>query len=198
MSEAELIERRRYRPRPGMELRVFAYGSLMWRPDFPFIDLQSAVLYGYHRAFCISSTHYRGSRERPGLVLGLDRGGQCLGRVYRVAAEDAPGVADYLHRREMISGVYIPRIVRVRPVEPAPGESGPVEALAYVADREHAQYAGKLGDERVVDIIRSASGVMGANVDYLRNTVQHLDDMGIGDCSLHRILRMIDGGVGDK
>lgn len=182
-----MIERRRFRAAPGEELRVFAYGSLMWRPDFPFIDLQPATLYGYHRAFCITSTHYRGSKERPGLVLGLDRGGQCLGRVYRVAPEDAEMAADYLHRREMITGVYIPRMLKVRLPD-----GTDLRALSFVADRHHPQYAGKLPEEVVVRIIRDAVGAFGPNIDYLRNTVQHLDEMGIGDCALHRILRMID------
>ena len=156
MTESEMIEGRRYRAKPGEELRVFAYGSLMWRPDFPFIDIQPATLYGYHRAFCITSTHYRGSDAHPGLVLGLDRGGQCLGRVYRVAPEDAEATADYLHKRK------------------------------------HPQYAGKLSAEEVVAKIRDAVGIAGPNIEYLRNTVLHLDDLGIGDCALHRILRMID------
>lgn len=187
MTEAEMIENRRYRPKPGEELRVFAYGSLMWRPDFPFIDLQPAVLYGYHRAFCITSTHYRGSVEHPGLVLGLDRGGQCQGRVYRVAPEDAETAADYLHRREMITGVYIPRLLKVRLPDGLD-----VTALSFIADRQHPQYAGKLSPEDVVARIRDAVGIAGRNIDYLRNTVQHLDQMGIGDCSLHRILRLLE------
>lgn len=183
-----MIERRRFRPRPGEELRVFAYGSLMWRPDFPFIDLQPATLYGYHRAFCITSTHYRGSADRPGLVLGLDRGGQCVGRVYRVAPEDADVTADYLHRREMITGVYIPRVLKLHLAD-----GTELKALSFVADRQHPQYAGKLGEADVVAMVRDAVGMAGPNVEYLRNTVQHLDEMGIGDCALHRILRMIDG-----
>nr|WP_298684915.1 gamma-glutamylcyclotransferase [uncultured Dongia sp.] len=187
MTEAEMIERRRYRPKPGEDLHVFAYGSLMWRPDFPFVDIQPATLYGYHRAFCITSTHYRGSEEHPGLVLGLDRGGQCLGRLYRVAPMDAEKAADYLHRREMVTGVYIPRLLKVRL-----NDGKDVTALSFIADRAHAQYAGKLSADEVVAKIRDAVGIAGPNIDYLRNTVLHLDEMGIGDCALHRILRMID------
>ena len=82
--EKALIESRRHNPEPGKDFFVFAYGSLMWRPDFPFIEIMPATLYGYHRAFCITSTHYRGNTERPGLVLGLDRGGKCIGRLYRI------------------------------------------------------------------------------------------------------------------
>lgn len=187
MIEADLIEGRRFRPPRGEELRIFAYGSLMWRPDFPFIDLRPATLHGYHRAFCITSTHYRGSVDRPGLVLGLDRGGQCLGRLYRVAPEDADQVADYLHRREMVTGVYIPRLLKVR----LPDRSE-MSALSFVADRQHPQYAGRLGPEEVVSRIRDATGIAGRNVDYLRYTVEHLGEMGINDCALHRILRLLE------
>lgn len=187
MIEEDLIEGRRYRPPPGQELRVFAYGSLMWRPDFPFIELQPATLYGYHRAFCITSTHYRGSVDHPGLVLGLDRGGQCQGRVLTVAAAEAEATADYLHRREMVTGVYIPRLLKVRLAE-----GREVMALSFIADRQHAQYAGKLTPAEVCERIRDAVGIAGSNVDYLRNTVLHLDEMGIGDCALHRILRLLE------
>ncbi|MGH6894325.1 MAG: gamma-glutamylcyclotransferase, partial [Dongiaceae bacterium] len=146
-----------------------------------------ATLYGYHRAFCITSTHYRGSPERPGLVLGLDRGGQCLGRLYRIGPTDAADVADYLHQRELITGCYVPKQVTLRLQD-----GRRAQGLTYVADRTHYQYAGKLGDREIAHTIRHAAGAMGGNRDYLRSTVQHLEEMGIADCSLHRILRLVE------
>lgn len=189
LSDAEkaLIESRRVVPEPGQDFFVFAYGSLMWRPDFPFAEIEPAVLHGYHRAFCITSTHYRGSVERPGLVLGLDRGGKCVGRLYRIAAKDAAEVAEYLHQRELITGCYVPKRVTLRLPE-ARRQQG----IAYVADRAHYQYAGKLTDETAARIIRNAVGVIGSNREYLRNTVQHLDEMGIAEGRLHRILRLLE------
>ena len=112
--EKALIESRRHNPEPGKDFFVFAYGSLMWRPDFPFVDVLAATLYGYHRAFCITSTHYRGTTDKPGLVLGLDRGGMCIGRLYRIAHADAAQVAEYLHQRELITGCYVPKPVTLR------------------------------------------------------------------------------------
>jgi cation transport protein ChaC len=185
MEETDLIRARELRPPPGVDFWVFAYGSLMWRPGFDFAEARPALLRGYHRAFCIASTHYRGSPERPGLVLGLDRGGACRGRAYRVAAEHALPVARYLHEREMISGVYEPRWVRVRTAE------GPVTAATYVADRGHAQYAGKLPEERILALIRQGIGSAGSNIDYLANTVRHLDELGIADGPLHGLLRQL-------
>jgi cation transport protein ChaC len=191
MTEAEkaLIESRRHKPEPGQDFYVFAYGSLMWRPDFPFVDIVPATLYGYHRAFCITSTHYRGTTERPGLVLGLDRGGRCMGRLYRIGPTDAANVAEYLHQRELITGCYVPKRVSLRLQD-----GTRAEGLTYVADRTHYQYAGKLDERAIAKIVRHATGVMGSNRDYLRNTVQHLEEMGIGDTSLHRILKLVERG----
>jgi cation transport protein ChaC len=186
-AEKELIESRRFTPEPGKDFFVFAYGSLMWRPDFPFVEIQPATLYGYHRAFCITSTHYRGTAERPGLVLGLDRGGQCVGRLYRIGPTDAADVARYLHERELITGCYVPRHVTLRLQD---GKMA--HGLTFVADRAHYQYAGKLDDRAIAGIVRHAVGVMGSNRDYLRNSVQHLEEMGIADTSLHRILKLVE------
>ena len=187
--DQDLIESRRVKLQPGAELRVFGYGSLMWRPDFPYIDIVPASLHGYHRAFCIRSTHYRGTRERPGLVLGLDRGGMCHGRMFRVKPEHAAAVAEALHQREMVTGVYEPRWLNVRL------EDGRIAtALGYVADRRHPQYAGKLDVAEVARRIRGAIGLSGSNVDYLRNTVLHLEEMGIHEGSLHRVLRQVEQG----
>jgi len=169
------------------DLWVFAYGSLMWRPDFPFVEVLPATLYGYHRAFCITSTHYRGTTEKPGLVLGLDRGGMCIGRLYRIGPSDAADVAEYLHQRELITGCYVPKRVSLRLQD-----GSHTEGLTYVADRTHYQYAGKLAEQAIAAIVRHSTGVMGSNRDYLRNTVQHLEEMGIGDTSLHRILKLVE------
>ena len=185
--EKALIESRRHNPEPGKDFFVFAYGSLMWRPDFPFVEILPATLYGYHRAFCITSTHYRGTTDRPGLVLGLDRGGMCIGRLYRIGPTDAAQVAEYLHQRELITGCYVPKHVTLRLQD-----SSKTEGLTYVADRSHYQYAGKVPDAKIAAVIRHATGVMGSNRDYLLNTVQHLEEMGIADTSLHRIMKLVE------
>jgi len=182
-----LVESRRVRAKPGEEFRVFGYGSLMWRPDFPYIDIVPATLHGWHRAFCIRSTHYRGTREKPGLVLGLDRGGMCHGRMFRVKPEHAPEVADILHEREMVTGVYEPRWLKLHLAD-----GSHATALSYVADRQHPQYAGKLAVTEVARRIRDAIGQNGSNIDYLKNTVRHLEDMGIQECSLHQVLRQVE------
>src|SRR5437762_8819677 len=127
------------------DLWVFSYGSLMWRPDFPFIERVEARLIGAHRALCVYSFVHRGTPERPGLVLGLDRGGSCRGVAFRVEAQRAAATIAYLRAREQVTAVYVERRVRVRL-----DDEREVEALTYVVDRRHVQYAGKLPLDKIL------------------------------------------------
>ena len=126
---------------PGHDLWVFAYGSLMWRPGFPYEEAQHARLVGYRRCFCIYSVHHRGSHARPGLVLGLDRGGACEGIAYRIAAPHVAETLRYLRARELINGVY--RETQV-PVQLIKGPHREVMAHAYIVERTHPNYAARL------------------------------------------------------
>jgi glutathione-specific gamma-glutamylcyclotransferase len=207
--EAALIERRRLNPPAGEDFWVFAYGSLMWRPGFNFLDRQAALLRGYHRAFCVISHHYRGTVDRPGLVLGLDRGGACRGRAYKVCRTQGKTVSDYLHEREMLSGIYEPRWLKVTllpaagsPMEVPPTRDSPrpphvVTAAAYVVDRRHEGYR-RLPPERIAAQILQGVGSTGTNVAYLENTVRHLDELGVADCPLHDVLRLVAARRGDR
>jgi cation transport protein ChaC len=168
------------------DLWVFGYGSLMWRPGFPFAEVRPALLRGYHRALCIYSHRYRGTPERPGLVVGLDVGGSCIGRAYRVAAKDRREVLAYLDEREMFAGVYARHLLPVRI------DGRRVTAVAYVTDRRHAQYTGRLAPERAAALVRQGIGKEGSSLDYLRNTVRHLDELGIKDGPLHRVLELAE------
>ncbi|HWB43921.1 MAG TPA: gamma-glutamylcyclotransferase [Hyphomicrobiaceae bacterium] len=172
---------------PGGDTWIFAYGSLMWRPGFAFEAAERARLTGYRRCFCIYSMYHRGSPLRPGLVLGLDRGGTCEGIAYRVAADRAAEVRHYLRVREQISGVYREMVL---PVELAASRQE-VLALAYVVDRAHPIYAGPLPLARQARLIRGARGVSGANLDYLINTLRHLAELGIRERQLERVLALI-------
>ncbi|MGH6931273.1 MAG: gamma-glutamylcyclotransferase, partial [Dongiaceae bacterium] len=152
-----------------------------------YLDCQPALLRGYHRTFCVYSVHYRGTEKKPGVVLGLDRGGSCRGRAYRIAANAGKAVLNYLHEREMITGVYKPRWVKVA----VPGRR--VTAATYLVDHGHGQYTGKLSDRAAARLIRQGHGRSGSNLEYLENTVRHLDELGIADCPMHRLLRHIHG-----
>ncbi len=163
---------------------IFGYGSLMWRPGFEYAERQEARLHGYHRAFCVYSHVHRGTPERPGLVLGLDRGGSCRGVAFRVTPEVWPAAYRYLQEREQVTAVYRDVFTPVRLLES--GTTAPA-ALTFVVDRTHHQYAGMLSIEAQAEIVAGAVGRSGANPDYLDRTVDHLDEMGIHDASLRAV-----------
>lgn len=172
-------------PRSGDDLWVFAYGSLMWNPGFDFAESAPATLYGYHRAFCVYSRIYRGTAERPGLVLGLDRGGACRGLAYRVPEAAAVAVLGYLDRRERSRGEYVARRCAIRLGERR------LRALSYIANRANADYARGLGLDRMAAIIRRGEGRHGRNVDYLASTLAHLESLGVHDPRLTQLLTMV-------
>ncbi len=158
------------------DLWIFAYGSLMWRPDFPYEERLKARLFGYHRAFCIYSTHYRGTPEHPGLVLGLDRGGSCVGLCFRIAPGSAAATLAAVRARELVTSVYREIAAPVRLAD-----ARRHTAVAYAADRTHAQYAGALPLPELLRLVGQGHGVAGPNIDYVRNTHRHLVELGIRD-----------------
>ena len=166
---------------------IFGYGSLMWRPGFARLEVRPALLCGYHRSLCVYSIVYRGTPERPGLVLGLDRGGACKGRAFCVAAEDAGRVKAYLNARELVTGVYRPRNTTVRL-----DDGRRVSAYNFVVRRDHQQYAGNLTPERTVELVLAGRGAEGSSLDYLRNTVRHLNELGIRDGAIRRLLELAE------
>ena len=169
---------------------VFGYGSLMWRPEFTHLAQVPGVLRGFHRSFCVWSRHWRGTSERPGLVLGLAPGGQCQGVAFRVAAADWPGVKAYLDERELMSYAYAACWL---PVELTGGEAGAVvSAYTFVSDPAHPHYAGELPVERAADVIVAARGVAGLNRDYLIETLRRMATEGFVDETLHALLRRVE------
>lgn len=163
---------------------VFAYGSLMWKPDFTFAEARPARLHGYHRALCIYSIRGRGTEDKPGLVLGLDRGGSCVGRAFRVRAADWEAVRAALHEREMVTQVYTPAFL---PIGLDDGRR--VAAYGFIARRDHVQYTGRLTEARMVELILQGVGPRGTALDYLAQTVTQLDALGVRTGPLHRVLR---------
>src|SRR5438874_199116 len=166
------------------DLWVFGYGSLMWRPGFAFLERVEARLIGAHRSLCVYSFVHRGTPERPGLVLGLDRGGTCLGIAFRVAATERAATVAYLRAREQVTAVYRECARRVwLKSEP----ERPVTALCYMVDRSHPQYAGRLTLEQQLHHVRQGHGQSGANRDYVIATVGALEQLGYRETALHRI-----------
>ncbi|MCG6883199.1 MAG: gamma-glutamylcyclotransferase [Silicimonas sp.] len=173
-----MIDDRAFDLRP---LWVFGYASLMWNPGIPVAERRLATLSGFHRSFCMSSIHHRGTVEKPGLVLALDPSetAYCTGLALRVAEGEEAAAIDYLRERELISSAYVERIV---PVAFESGETA--EALAYVVDTSHEQYVAHLSLEEQADIIARAVGGRGPNTEYLWNTAAHLTELGIEDADL--------------
>jgi len=173
------------------DLWVFGYGSLIWRPGFAFEESVQARLRGYHRSLCVFSHVHRGTPERPGLVLGLDRGGVCRGLAFRVAASRAQETVDYLRAREQATSVYLERHV---PLKLEDGRQ--VRGIVYVADRKHLQYAGKLPAEQLLKLVREGRGQSGENPDYVLQTHEHLRKMGIFDPLLADLAQHLAPGLG--
>ena len=166
----------------GEDLWVFAYGSLMWRPDFAFVERVEARLVGAHRALCVYSFVHRGTPERPGLVLGLDRGGTCRGIAYRVPGAQRGKTVDYLREREQVTSVYREAM---RPIWLRREPERRVPALCYMVDRGHVQYAGRLSLEQQLHHVRQGHGQSGANRDYVIATVGALEKLGYRETELH-------------
>ena len=161
---------------------VFAYGSLIWNPGFEFLSREPARLTGYHRRYCIQSTIYRGTPEAPGLVLGLEAGGSCEGVGYRVAGDLRDLTLEYLRARELITNVYVETLVSI---ETRDGFLH--QAVTYVANSAHADYARKYDDDEMLAIVGTACGASGLNRDYAINTWSHLATLGVHDPLVERV-----------
>ncbi len=163
---------------PG-DMWVFGYGSLMWNPGFAFAERRPAVAHGVHRRLCVYSTRYRGTPEKPGLVVGLLRGGCCHGVAFRVHSENVASTREYLADREQISRIYheVFRPVRLR-------DGRTISALCYVVDQQHRQYAGRLTPEEQLRMVEHSAGSTGPNRDYVCNTARSLREIGVEDRTL--------------
>lgn len=173
---------------PAGDLWVFGYGSLMWRPDFAFAEARLARLHGYHRALCVWSWVHRGTEATPGLVMGLDLGGSCVGRAYRVRASERASVLDTLEAREMATPVYQPHLGSFRM------DGAEVGGLVFTVDRRHPQYAGKLAPAAAAAVVRGAVGASGANPEYVADMTAHLSQLGIVDAHLEAVHALVQAG----
>jgi len=181
------------------DLWVFAYGSLMWRPGFEAEETVHARLVGWRRSLCIYSRYHRGSSQRPGLVLGLDRGGACEGLAFRVSAGNARATLRYLREREQVGSVYREAMV---PITLLGGARPDVPALAFLVERAHPSYAGQLPLAAQAHYVRGGLGRSGNNIDYLASTLAHLKMLGIRERELERLQTLVGTlatrGPGDR
>lgn len=160
---------------PGRDIWIYGYGSLIWRPEFDYLERRHALLYGYHRALCLWSRVNRGTPEKPGLVFGLDAGGSCRGVVFRINPDHAPAIMEALWRREMPSGAYIPRWLNCRT------DHGNISALTFTMNRNNDAYVRDLPQEHLLEIVRNAHGTYGPCIDYVLETADALMNHNIVD-----------------
>ena len=161
----------------------------MWRPGFGHIERQPALLRGAHRSLCVYSIVHRGCKQRPGLVLGLDAGGSCRGIAFRVGSATIETTLRYLRAREQVTNVY--RETK-RPVELLDGSCRKVKAVCFLVDRLHPQYAGRLTIDRQAELVHAGRGESGPNVEYVANTLRHLDEMGLKESKLRQLMARLD------
>ncbi len=157
---------------------VFGYGSLIWKPEFDFIEQRPATLPGHHRALCLWSRINRGTPELPGLVFGLETGGECHGMAFRLAANTVAPIFETLWRREMATGAYHPSWIDCQT------KDGTVKALAFVIDQAGPAYVSEPPEDALIEIVLRASGIYGSCLEYVTQTADALEAVGIHDVRL--------------
>ena len=170
---------------PGRDVWVFGYGSLMWNPAFHFQERRPGLIRGYHRKFCLRTEMGRGEPGNPGLMLALDNGGSCQGVAFRIASEGIDEELDIIWKREMLAGAYRPRWLRVLDGQ------GEFYAITFVIDRNFKYYAGHLSESETVRLLATAGGRLGTCREYLENTVEQLDMIGVRDGKMHDLLSKV-------
>jgi glutathione-specific gamma-glutamylcyclotransferase len=174
-------------PSPGQPIQLFAYGSLIWKPEIKHRAERPAVARGWHRSFCLRMHRFRGTLDQPGLMMALDRGGQCRGVILELLPDDPATQLDRLFRREFT----------VKPINSMPRwltvqtDAGPLCALGFVMNRASPYYAGRLPPEEVAHTLAHACGHWGTGAEYLLNTVTQLEARGIRDAGLWRLQALV-------
>lgn len=171
----------------GDDVWVFGYGSLIWNPDFDFVEKRSALLRGYHRALCLWSRVNRGTPEHPGLVFALDNGGSCQGVVYKISASIVPETMQQLWRREMSADAYVPKWLNCSTPD------GTVKALAFVMNHQNTSYVKSMPDDLLVKTIKTAVGTYGSTLDYVLETYRSLKEHNINDRRLKNVVELVCG-----
>lgn len=161
--------------RPGGDLWVFGFGSLMWDPSIDFIEVRRAHGRGYQRSFCLWDEGGRGSVANPALMLAIVEGGGCDGLAFRIAADAIEDETFILFRRELIASAYRPVWLGLST------DHGPVTALSFAANIGHERIRPDLPMDQQARMIATAQGFLGTSFDYLNDVHRHLALLGVED-----------------
>ena len=165
---------------------IFGYGSLMWNPDFKFSEKITGVVSGYHRRLCLKSTVYRGTPDLPGLVFGLDKGGECHGVAFHISPEHYESELQNVWEREMFAETYIPTWVSIQTKQSC------ISAITFVINSDHEHYVPDMALEEIAKRVIRAEGKCGSCHDYVKNTVKCLHQQGLRDSILEQLLTLIE------
>ena len=169
---------------------VFAYGSLIWDMPFPVATTLRATLFNYDRSFCMDSVIFRGTKEKPGLVLALKfgDGAICEGLAYQIPPANAKSVFEALRARELYQSAYVERFVEVTLADGAK-----TYALTFVADPDHS-YFRDWDPQKQARVIATSRGERGSNAEYLFKTIERMRAHGVIDpnldCLASRVRRL--------
>ncbi len=172
----------------GGPVWLFAYGSLIWRPEGTALERQRARVHGYHRGLYLWSHEHRGTPQTPGLVFGLDRGGSCSGFAYRLDEGSLEDSLMALWQREMPFPAYRPHWLNCRL-----DDGSKVQALGFVLERHLPCYAGNLPDTLLGEILETAQGRFGSTRDYVEQTLHALRHHQMPDRNLEARVRRCHG-----
>ena len=175
--------------RDAEDVWVFGYGSLIWKPEFDFVEQRPATLPGHHRALCLWSRINRGTPELPGLVFGLEAGGECHGMAFRLSAHSVAPIFETLWRREMATGAYHPSWIDCQTTH------GVVKALAFVIDQAGPAYVSEPHEDALIEIVLRASGIYGSCLDYVTQTADALEAVGIHDARLNALVARLKSKI---
>jgi len=181
---ARMLEMAKLRWGGESDLWVFAYASLIWRPEFDFTELRRAKVHGWHRSLKMWSRINRGTPDCPGLVFALLSGGCCQGVVFRIPRHEVAEALPRLWQREMATGVYDPKWLRCQT------EQGSVNALAFTLSRRSPNYTRELTEAQVRRVFSESCGRYGTSLEYARNTFEGLLQHNIHDRALERLLKL--------
>ena len=170
----------------GEMVWVFGYGSLIWNPAFDYDEMRTGTLHGYHRQFCFWSKIGRGTPENPGMMLALDRGGSCKGVVLGVERKRAQEELTSVFMRELTGETYHAKWGKVRT------DKGTLDAITFVANHDAEQYVGRRPPEEIARYIAQGCGHLGPCTDYLFNTTQHLEELGLNDPMMRRLCDLVE------